>query len=189
MEGAKRRVVVVCGYGCHLNTPLKPYLNRVANFIGTKNPDLVIFCGGPTQQKSAPGVAEATLMRGFVLSQLPYRFQGSVRLEVNSRTTLYNIRGAAAEIRNWIFHHARGEKVRITIFCEAQRAPNVDMLARHFMKDLVDKDDHIDIETSSWERANPFKQAGNLIYNRLAMSFPYLAEREQRKRIRRAKHI
>jgi hypothetical protein len=65
------------------------------------------------------------------------------------------------------------------------------MLARHFMRDLVDDIDDITVETASWERADPFKQAGNLIYNRLAIKFPFLglAERERRRRIRRAKYI
>ena len=195
----KRHVVVVCGYGCHLRgpegrpTPLIPYLERVAAFINRHDPELVIFCGGHTQRKSAPGVSEAGLMSSYLDHDqmvLPGK-RTDFRNEHGSYTTYENIRNAAAAIRNWGFHHARGEKVRITVFCEAQRAPVVDMLARHFMKDLVDKDDHIDIETASWERADPFRQAGNLIRNKLAIKYPFLglAEREHRRRIRRAEQI
>ena len=121
------------------------------------------------------------------LGEAPYLLDDN-----NSYTTFENIRNAAARIRNWIFHHARGEKVLITIFCEATRAANVVMLARHFMKDLTtDMVDDITVETASWERADPFKQAGNLIYNKLAITFPWLglAERERRRRIRRSGHI
>ena len=195
----KRHIVVVCGYGCHLRdpegrpTPLRPYLDRVAAFINQHNPELVIFCGGHTQHKSAPGVSEAGLMSSYLdhdCMVLPGK-RTEFRSEPNSYTTYENIRNAAAATRNWVFHHARGEKVRITIFCEATRSPNVVMLARHFMKDLVESIDDITVETASWEKADPFKQAGNLIYNKLAITFPWLglAEREHRRRIRRAKHI
>ncbi len=196
----KRHIVVVCGYGCHLRdpegrpTPLMPYLAKVVTYLYMRQPELVIFCGGHTQRDTAPGVTEARLMANYVADAFrgcAWFFRGKVRLEEGSYTTLYNIRNAAATIRNWAFHHARGEKVRITVFCEATRSPNVVMLARHFMKDLVDSIDDITVETASWERADPFKQVWNLIYNRLAIKYPFLglAERELERRVLRAEHI
>ena len=68
---------------------------------------------------------------------------------------------------------------------------NVMMLARHLMSHLVKEPlDNITVETASWERADPFKQVVNLVYNKLAITFPWLglAEREERKRIYKAKH-
>ncbi len=86
------------------------------------------------------------------------------------------------------------QKYKVTIFCEATRAANVVMLARHFMdkKDkLVDSIDDITVETASWERADPFKQVKNLIYNKLAISYPLfgLAERERQKRLKLSQEI
>lgn len=200
MERVKRHVVVVCGYGCHLSdsegndTPLVPYLNKVVHYLNMRQPELVIFCGGRTQCGTAPEVSEARLMADYVADgfrDCAWIFRGKVRIEDNSYTTYENIRNAAAAVRNWGFHHARGDKVRITIFCEATRSPNVVMLARHFMRDLVDDIDGITVETSSWERADPFKQAGNLIYNKLAITYPWLglAEREHRRRVWRSQFI
>ncbi|MBX4190101.1 hypothetical protein KW791_02290 [Candidatus Parcubacteria bacterium] len=61
----KMHFVVVCGYGCHLNTPLQHYLDRVVQFTSNK-PRQVIFCGGATQKLSAPGVTEANLMLNYL---------------------------------------------------------------------------------------------------------------------------
>lgn len=191
----KRHVVVVCGYGCHLTdpegrpTPLKPYLGKVANFINQHDPDLVVFCGGYTQRKSAPGVSEAGLMSSYLDHDqkiIPGRKTLFVN-EANSYTTFKNIEYAA----NLIGLESWEGKVRVTIFCEATRSPIVIMLARHFMGNMVASIDDITVETASWERADPFKQAKNLIYNKLAIKFPWLglAEREHARRIRRAEEI
>lgn len=206
MVKEKRHVVVVCGYGCHLDTPLQPYLNRVWNFLFPKNynqppwgeyqPRAVILCGGYTQRKSAPGTSEAGLMKTYLVDMVsanhwPKFLQ--VFVEDESYTTYANIQNAAWWIGNWFIRRGifGDEKVRITIFCEATRAANVIMLARHFMGDFVDSIDDITVETASWERADPFKQASNLIYNKLATTYPWLglAEREHRRRIRRSEQI
>ncbi len=192
----ERNVVVVCGYGCHLkdpcgkDTPLKSYLDRVVDFLGETLPWMVIYCGGYTQRATAPGKSEAWVMLEYVGRNYG-RFKALTYDENGSYTTYWNIRNAATIVRNSLFHYARGEKVCITIFCEATRAPNVVMLARHFMGDLVESIDDITVETASWERADPFKQVKNLIYNKLAIKYPWLglAEREHRKRIKRAKEI
>lgn len=187
----KKIVLVVCGYGCHLDTPLKLYLDRVVRFIKeNKQPiQMVIFCGGFTQQKSAPGVSEAMLMREYIYSNLeeirPPAFW--IYCEDRSYTSFQNIERAAEIIRTERLYN----DCRIVIFCEATRSANIIMLARHFMLELVNNIDDITVETGSWERADPFKQVGNLIYNKLAITFPRLglAERECRRRIRRAENI
>lgn len=119
-------IIIVCGYGCHLDTPLGPYLDRVVKFV-------------KENQHEVPSV----------------------------------------------------KSTRIIIFCEATRSANVMQLARAFLLPFVKTIDDITLETGSWERADPFKQAGNLIYNRIALKYPWLglAEREQRRRMERAKHI
>jgi hypothetical protein len=190
----KKHVVVVCGYGCHLVPELKEYLNRVVEFIHKHSPDLIIFCGGLTQRKSAPYISEADLMYDYVVNQLNLRFQyylplGTVCREDTSYTTLGNIEKSAIVLDN--YYNNINEKITITIFCEATRSTNVIMLARHFMLPLVETIDDIRVETSSWERADPFKQVGNLIYNKLAITYPWLglAKREHDRRIKRSEQI
>lgn len=200
MKRVKRHIVVVCGYGCHLRdpegrpTPLKPYLYRVSFFINRHDPELAIFCGGHTQHKSAPGVSEAGLMSSYLDHNqmvLPDK-RTEFRSESNSYTTYENIRNAAAATRNWVFHHARGEKLRVTIFCEATRAPHVIRFARHFMVDLVDSIDDITVETASWERdVNLFKLAWKYVLAEVAIRFPWLGlvEHEHRRRVWRSQFI
>ena len=190
----KKHVVVVCGYGCHLDTPLKPYLDLVVEFITRNKPDQIIFCGGFTQRKSAPNISEAGLMYNYVNENLRiyyYYLEDLSQIESDSYTTLENIRQAAGRICLWQIKNRmpKEQKLKITIFCEAHRAPNVIMLARHFMMNLVESIDDITVETASWERADPFKQVKNLIYNHLALRFPYLARREHKRRLRRAEFI
>lgn len=125
-ESGYKYIIIVCGYGCHLDTPLRPYLDRVVKFTKENQHEI-----------------------------------SSVK------------------------------STRIVIFCEATRSANVVQLARAFLLPFVKTIDDITLETGSWERADPFKQAGNLVYNRLAIKYPGLglAEREQRRRMERAKYI
>ncbi|MEK7138551.1 MAG: hypothetical protein AAB799_00005, partial [Patescibacteria group bacterium] len=85
----------------------------------------------------------------------------------------------------------KNEPCRITHFCEAHRAPNVNQCDRACLITLVEDLDDLRLETESWERADPFKQVANLVYNRFAIKYPRLglAEREQRRRMLRAKEI
>lgn len=175
----------MCGYGCHIeNTPLGfVYLPKIVSFIREWSPRYIILCGGYTQQKSAPGISEASLLFMWLMKI----FQGTHAffLDDDSYTTHENIMNAALHVKRFKFV----DGIKIVIFCEAQRAPNVLMLARHYLGEFVESIDDITIETASWERADPFKQAFNLIYNRLAFRFPYLIVRERNKRIKRAAHI
>lgn len=187
----KKIVLIVCGYGCHLDTPLKPYLDRVVRFIkeNEQHIQMIIFCGGFTQQKSAPGVSEAMLMREYIYSNLEEIRSPAfwIYYENHSYTSFKNIESAVEIIRTDRLY----DNCRIVIFCEATRSANIIMLARHFILDMVNSIDDITVETGSWERADPFKQVGNLIYNKIAITFPWLglAEREHRRRIRRAENI
>ena len=193
-----RHVVIVNGYGCHLDTPLKPYLDRVVRFINDIPSDVslqVIFSGGLTQQMTAPGITEANLMAEYVHMHPDRRRMGYLCFKEKSAFTTYgNISGATELVYKWRANTANGvpfKSTKITIFCEATRAAHVVMLARHFLLPFVKNIDDINVETASWERANPFKQVGNLIYNKLAITYPWLglAERERRHRMQRAKEI
>jgi hypothetical protein len=198
----KRHVVIINGYGCHLDTPLKLYLDRVVQFLNSIPREVVLqllFSGGPTQQKSAPGITEARLMRAYIYKHYhPERDRmGFVSYEEDTAFTTHdNISKAAEWLRYLIpdYDIATGHKfesTKITIFCEATRSATVAMLAGHFLLSFVKSIDDITVETASWERADPFRQVGSLIHNKLAIKYPWLgiAERERRHRMRRAREI
>lgn len=188
MAEDKRHILVVCGYGCHLDTPLRPYLDRVFRFIQTYHPNTVIFCGGFTQNKTAPGVSEAGLMREYTRADQFPEFMLKSFTEDESYTTFDNIKNASEIIR----HKLCIADGRITIFCEATRSPHVIRIARHFMSDLVDSIDDITVETSSWERdVNLLNLAWKYILAELAIRYPWLgiAERERQRRLLRSKEI
>ncbi len=186
MAEDKRHIVIVCGYGCHLDTPLRPYLDRVFRFIRNEHPNAVIFCGGYTQQKTAPGVSEAGLMREYTRADQFPEWMLKVFTEDDSYTTFDNIKKASEIIRRQLCI-ADG---RITIFCEATRSTHVIRIARHFMGDLVDSIDDITVETASWERdVNLVKLAWKYLWAELAIRYPWLgiAEQDRSRRMRRAK--
>lgn len=193
----KPLIVVVNGYGTILDSPLgNVYLPRVKRVIEEQRPEMVIFCGGKTFIKTMPNDSEASVMRKWIEQNLnpAARPRLDYRTEDTSYTTLENSRGAVYFMKEqaWRFW-AEGKRgyFRVIHCCEATRAANVIMLDRYFMIErdcLVESIDDITVETASWERADPFKQAGNLIYNRLAIKYPWLglAEREHRRRRRLA---
>jgi len=188
----RNEVVIVCGYGCILNEELKGYLNKVAKFLLKNRPAILIFSGGATQKKSAPGKTEADVMYSYITSGLGLDLNmiaersGSVWIEVGGYTTHGNISGA----RDLLTKHQVGMCSKITIFCEAHRAPNVVMLARHFLSPFVNSNKDIVVKTASWELADPFRQVGNLIYNKIAITFPWLklAQLERWRRVRRSRN-
>ena len=121
-------------------------------------------------------------------------------LEEDSYTTYDNIRLAAARIAtelqrmNMKWEERMATKVKITVFCEAQRALKVAMLTRHFLytdRRLVKDVDDIQIETYNWERADPNRELKTTVKTWLAIKYPWLglAERERRRRIRRSFQI
>ena len=189
MSIKKQHIVVVCGYGCDINSPLAVYIDRVRSFLRVNRVDQVIFCGGETQKKSFPEKTEAQVMCNYLAVQ-----PGGHRrywLETGSYTTFDNVRLAAEKIRIMKSHDDPNAKFKVTIFCEAQRALKVIRLSRHFMRDLVENVDSITIETVSWERADPVRELKTTIMTWLAIKYPWLglAERERRRRIRRSYEI
>lgn len=172
-------IVVVCGYGCHLKPELQEYLDRVVQFANRKEPDCLIFCGGYTQRKSAPGVSEAALLKSYIIPKLKYP-PDCVFLEENSYTIPDNIQYAAARIRS---EKLLNQDTELTIFCEATRALKVDLLVRHFFGRRAD------IETASWELMLPSKQIISTLYDWAAIKLPLLARYFRNKRLQRAKRI
>ena len=208
MADNKQHVLIVNGYGPHIQFEdpkldrflegYRRYLERVAYFIDEYLPDFLVFSGGATQQKSAPGQTEAKIMFNYVfprmnkVSREKYLQMRQVRLEERAFTTFGNSYYAHGAIFTAIGTGVlKNEPCLITHFCEAHRAPNVNQCDRAFLRTLIEDIDDLRLETESWERADPFKQVANLVYNRLAIKYPRLglAEREQRRRMLRAKEV
>lgn len=195
----KPLVIVVNGYGTILDSPLgKIYLPRVKRVIEEQRPEMVIFCGGKTFLKTMPNDSEASIMQGWIEQNLDPMACPCLgyQIEDTSYTTFENSQGAAYIMKKqaWRFW-AEGRRgyFRIIHCCEATRAANVIVLDRYFMieRDCLVKDiDDITVETASWERADPFKQVGNLIHNKLAITSPWLglAEREHKRRVEASKN-
>jgi len=149
----------------------------VANFASENDTHLVVLCGGETQKKSFPGKTEA----GVMFDSLSLFLKVPYLLEGDSYTTYENIKFSAKRIRQWLVQDGNGKKCRITIFCEAQRALKVVLLARHFMLDLVENVDGLRIETDSWERADPARELKTTIMTWLGIKFPSIARQERDK--------
>lgn len=182
-----RRIVVVCGYGCHLTPELTRYLDRVVRYIVANDAHHVILCGGQTQMASAPGVSEAGLMKEYIEAHLPPGWQLVVNTCADSYTTLTNIKHAARVVRVlqeqpvWKGHEPRED--RVTIFCEADRALKVKILARRFMPVPIT---HLTLETESWELSNPLWELVKTANEVVAMRFTPLAAWMEAQRIRKS---
>lgn len=190
-----RRIVIVCGYGCNLDSPLMPYLNRVADFCREKRPDMVIFCGGATQRRTFPGRTEAGVMYGYLYDMLhqvaaPPDWHPAWFTEDESYTTFENIRDAAAVTK--MLHAAdeassfRGRGEKITVFCEATRALKVDILVRHFLP-RKEKEPRVHLEAVSWELGSPLKELVGTIQTWLSICVPFLNMLLRWQRIRKSK--
>lgn len=168
----------IFGYGCHLNKELRKYLDNNVKFANREKPDCLVFCGGFTQRKSAPGVSEAKLMRDYVIPQLCYTPK-YIFLEENSYTTPDNAQKLATTAAWYLWT----DQIKLTVACEATRALKVDDAIRYYLGRRPN------IETSSWELMSPTKQIIATLYDWVAIRFPPLARYFRNQRIRRAELI
>lgn len=188
MTAMRRRVVVVCGYGCNLESPLKPYLDRVARFCERAKPDHIILCGGATQRKLFPSRTEAGLMQEYLARTMviPITWTPSWHTLADSYTTYENIRDAANLING--MNRSIYISTEITIFCEVTRSLSVVGLARKFLGFPPAKgEEDIRIKTDSWERAHPLKMLWSTIKTYLAIYLPWLNTLQRRSRIAKSK--
>jgi len=181
-----RRIVIVCGYGCNLESPLKPYLDRVLQYCFQRRPDAVILSGGATQRKRFPNETEASVMYKY-LKPLENHCHPMWFVRDFAYTTYDNIEQATAcvrEIEHW--HHTTDHE--IVIFCEATRALKVAMLARHFLGFPPERGlPPIRIETDSWELMHPTIELVGTIKEWLAIRFPFLNTIQRNARIRKSR--
>ena len=173
-------VVVVNGYGCNLNSPLRPYLDQIIAYLERNVVGCVVFCGGFTQRRSFPGMSEARVMADYIGEHVTDQLL--VLVEENSYTTFENIRNSARATSG-----LQWEPDQITIFCEATRALKVALLARHFFGFPPARGKKpILIRTSSWELANPIKELKTTFLDWLCCHVPGLWRFFRWRRIRRA---
>lgn len=124
-------VVIICGYGCHLTPKIREYLQRVAYHLDGVPHALVIPSGGPTNEKSLPGVSEAGIMEQYL------RALGVTRVivcEGGSVTTLQNLRYAREIMRLPQLCKRLSASPKVTIFCDSIRAFKVRYLARRVLR-------------------------------------------------------
>jgi len=183
-----RRIVVVCGYGCNLDSPLKPYLDRVLRFCEERHPVAIILCGGATQQRSFPDETEASVMYKY-LKPLEH-FHPMWFVLGGSYTSYENIRDAAVEIdklRAAPWHGMEPRHDEITIFCEATRALKVAMLARHFLGFPPERGEPpVRIETDSWELMHPTLELVGTFKEWLAIRLPFFNDLQSARRMRKS---
>lgn len=179
-----RRILVVCGYGCHLTPELTEYLDRIAAYIRETGTLFVILCGGFTQRDSASGISEAAAMAAYLRPRVDERV--TFILREDSYLTVENIADAAIVVQSmrndrWQGIEPREEKV--VIFCETQRALKVLLCAWYLMPVRVS------VQTVSWERANPILEFMKTGKELVALFIPPFRWLFRFLRIRRAKRI
>lgn len=184
----RHHVVVVNGYGCHLVPVLEKYLDKVIAFLSQNEVEHLVLCGGPTQQKTAPGMTEAKLMRDCIGERM--RLPRHVTLADDTYTSFENMKWANRVIRG----HFDGEFVPsydprytdVTIFCETQRSLKVALLAWLFLPEYWQR---TRILGETWERRPPFAELKATIADVLAFYVPGVAGYMRRKRMKRAREI
>jgi hypothetical protein len=183
----KRRIVVVHGYGCNLDSPLTGYLERVLNDLERDPPERIILCGGYTQRKGFPEQSEAEVMRDFINERTGFEYAGRIWCEINSYTTLENTKEAVRFIRT--FYRTQLQDIEITVYCEAQRALKTLLLYWFLLPELRRYHKRIRLETVSWELAHPLKELVKTNLELIALFLPPLAWWMHRMRIKRAERI
>jgi hypothetical protein len=181
---------IVHGYGCDLETPLKPYLEFVGTRISQDLPGTVILTGGATQQEKFPGKTEAGVMAQYLRervrrnkSRLPLLIE-----EADSFTTDDNVRNACARIRRTPGIADNWHRVRVHAFCEAQRALKSEIHYWDLLPEIREYGQRVWIETCSWELADPRQELVKTNTAVVTRRFPVVGRLLSRIRRRGAQH-
>lgn len=119
--------VLVCGYGCHLTESLKGYLDFVANYLlSSKGTNLVITSGGYTNQKTAPGVCEANLVRNYLWNA---GINQATTCERDGVMSMDNLWLAKFILTDRFFDH-----MPLRIFCDSIRKFKIAYLAKRMFE-------------------------------------------------------
>ncbi|MBI2024818.1 MAG: YdcF family protein [Candidatus Harrisonbacteria bacterium] len=123
--------VLICGYGCHLTKDLKNFLQFVVQHLASAGSSvgLVITSGGYTNQKTAPGVCEAMLMKNY-LHRLGV--QQPIICEDEAVTTHDNLRFTAE-----LLQKLSQNSFPLKIFCDSIRKFKVRFLAKRIFSNRI----------------------------------------------------
>jgi len=118
-------LVVVLGYGCHLNESMVAYLDHVISFVlAHEKVRAVIVTGGYTNEKSAPGVSEAGMMADYLKEQ---GIKVPIILDETATTTKENLQGIVRIVHERVLEVDREQ---VVIFCDEARSFKVKVLGR-----------------------------------------------------------
>ncbi|PIR89407.1 MAG: hypothetical protein COU07_00715 [Candidatus Harrisonbacteria bacterium CG10_big_fil_rev_8_21_14_0_10_40_38] len=123
------KVVIVCGYGCHLTEKYEAYLRNAGDIIkyNESEIDFVVVSGGLTNIATS-SVSEAGLMKN-VLQRCGV--SNEIVEEVGAVTTLGNLTGSNVIVRAAIAQkYLVPDDICVLIFCDSIRAFKVEFLAR-----------------------------------------------------------
>lgn len=130
-------LLVALGYGCHLTEGLKDMLDKVLAFDCSPgmNVKAIFATGGFTNQKSAPDISEAKLMRDYLNSN---NVRNSVYIDESAITTEDNIRALKDLIGQGYVEGIRHIKdLNVMIFCDKLHAKKVNkIMSRVFSEDV-----------------------------------------------------
>ncbi|MBI2263483.1 YdcF family protein [Candidatus Berkelbacteria bacterium] len=155
MKEAPKKIVVVCGYGCHLTPEVTYYLEQVVGYLQTHWGILVITTGGFTDPRRAPGVSEAAMMRRYIAQRLlglkikEHVFGRHILCEEMALTTLDNLRYSREILKEW-------PGVPVTIFCDSIRRFKIGFLANRIFRHWAMKIIGVDFKRSFKEKIRQY---------------------------------
>jgi hypothetical protein len=164
-------IYLVMGYGCHLTKKIIQYLDFVLGKL--QDGDIVITSGGFTQQKSAPGISEAGVMRRYLKEKC---FKDITFLkEENSITTYQNLKNCL-NIISKLKHD-----MEIIIVCDSSRLIKIWIMSLFIFKNQMPKIITQDLSNNLFEKIMQIFIATPL--DLMAEVFPFLKKmKEERKR-------
>jgi len=138
-------MVLVCGYGCVLDESYRLYLNRIAGFLNIDKPCYIVFSGGPTQQKSAPGKTEAGVMCEYVKTLCPELDKLGWITDTDAFTSLDSIKYLQKALELYDIGN-------VVVFCDSSRALKVKLMAHKYLSEY-----NVTVETFD-KQSNPHGQ-------------------------------
>lgn len=142
---------MVCfGFGNHLSEQYRGYLNRFAEYCTVLRPQFVIFSGGATQQRTAPGRTEAQVMHDYVVPRCPELVDTTWLLDEDAFTSLETVWNTKRILED------RTEPGRLLTYTDAGRTLKVRLCTRQHMPQW-----HVTQETYDM-RSNPIGQLAAL---------------------------
>lgn len=173
---SKEKVLIICCYSTEVSGEYRQYLLKIVQYIKdhyrfANKVRFGIVCGGPTSQKSRPGITEARPAIDFILTQLGDEYRIHLREEGKSKTTGENIENA----REKLCGHIYPNKHELVVWCNAIHALEIrDLL------DILFPDFESSIETHDISRKRGIAKRRMLgtVASMIGVRIPLLAKVE-----------